>query len=170
MRDLENLIKAYDIRGTVPDQLDPALARQIGVAFARWTDAPSIVIVRDMRPSSPGLAAAFADGVTSQGVDVIDALVVVLQAVLFAFLEGFQYRSVAEQIGDACGELGPGAPGAGGVRGLAAEFADAVADGLGGAAVFFLDLAQHADVGGLLFGFWLGVSGWRLRENDSGRG
>jgi len=73
MRDLENLIKAYDIRGTVPDQLDPALARQIGVAFARWTDAPSIVIVRDMRPSSPGLAAAFADGVTSQGVDVIDA-------------------------------------------------------------------------------------------------
>ena len=73
MRDLGKLIKAYDIRGTVPDQLDADLAWQIGAAFARWADAPSIVMVRDMRPSSPELAAAFADGVTSHGVDVIDA-------------------------------------------------------------------------------------------------
>jgi len=44
------LIKAYDIRGTVPDQLDADLACQIGAAFARWAHTPSIVLVRDMRP------------------------------------------------------------------------------------------------------------------------
>jgi phosphomannomutase len=73
MRDLGKLIKAYDIRGTVPDQFDADLARRIGAAFARWAGSPSIVVVRDMRPSSPDLAAAFTDGVTGQGVDVIDA-------------------------------------------------------------------------------------------------
>ncbi|MDG4755842.1 phosphomannomutase/phosphoglucomutase [Micromonospora sp. WMMD718] len=73
MRDLGLLIKAYDIRGTVPDQFNTDLARQIGAAFARWSGAESIVTVRDMRPSSPDLAAAFAEGATSQGVNVIDA-------------------------------------------------------------------------------------------------
>jgi len=52
MRDLEKLIKAYYIRGTVPDPLDTDLAWQIGAAFARWAGSPSIVLVRDMRPSS----------------------------------------------------------------------------------------------------------------------
>ncbi|WP_432843858.1 phosphomannomutase/phosphoglucomutase [Dactylosporangium sp. CA-092794] len=73
MQDLGKLIKAYDIRGTVPDQFNEGLAVQIGAAFARWSGAESIVTVRDMRPSSPGLAAAFAAGATSQGVNVIDA-------------------------------------------------------------------------------------------------
>jgi phosphomannomutase len=73
MSNLDQLIKAYDIRGTVPDQFNEDLARQIGAAFAHWSGASSIVVVRDMRPSSPGLAAAFADGITSRGVDVIDA-------------------------------------------------------------------------------------------------
>ncbi|MDI6104350.1 phosphomannomutase/phosphoglucomutase [Actinoplanes sp. NEAU-A12] len=73
MPNLDQLIKAYDIRGTVPDQFNEDLARQIGAAFAHWSEATSIVIVRDMRPSSPALAQAFAAGVTSQGVNVIDA-------------------------------------------------------------------------------------------------
>lgn len=73
MPDLGQLIKAYDIRGTVPDQFNEDLARQLGAAFARWSGAQTIVTVQDMRPSSPALAAAFADGATSQGVDVIDA-------------------------------------------------------------------------------------------------
>ncbi|GAA1886168.1 phosphomannomutase/phosphoglucomutase [Asanoa iriomotensis] len=73
MQDLGKLIKAYDIRGTVPDQFNEGLARQIGAAFAEWTGADTIVTVRDMRPSSPGLAAAFAEGATSRGVNVIDA-------------------------------------------------------------------------------------------------
>jgi phosphomannomutase len=71
MVDLDKLIKAYDIRGVVPDEFDEALARQIGAAFARLVN-DTVVVVRDMRPSSEPLAAAFTEGVTSQGLGVID--------------------------------------------------------------------------------------------------
>ena len=73
MRDLSTIIKAYDVRGVVPDQLDEQVARAIGAAFARVTAASTVVTAHDMRESSVPLAAAFAEGVTSQGVDVIDA-------------------------------------------------------------------------------------------------
>jgi phosphomannomutase len=73
MQDLDKLIKAYDIRGIVPEQFNEGLAFQIGAAFATLTRADTIVTVRDMRPSSPGLAAAFAAGATSRGANVIDA-------------------------------------------------------------------------------------------------
>jgi phosphomannomutase len=69
---LDRIFKAYDIRGIVPDELDAAAARRIGGAFAAWADAPSIVLGRDCRLSSPELAAAIADGVTAAGVDVVD--------------------------------------------------------------------------------------------------
>jgi phosphomannomutase len=72
MKDLSTVIKAYDVRGVVPDELDADLVRQIGAAFARLAES-NIVVVRDMRVSSPELVAAFAQGVTSQGYDVIDA-------------------------------------------------------------------------------------------------
>ncbi|MCW2832804.1 MAG: algC [Nocardioides sp.] len=65
------IFKAYDVRGTVPDQLDEDLARATGVAFGEVIGAPTIVIGHDMRPSSPGLAAAFAAGATEAGADVI---------------------------------------------------------------------------------------------------
>ncbi|MEP7055968.1 MAG: phosphomannomutase/phosphoglucomutase [Actinomycetota bacterium] len=72
MRDVSGLIKAYDVRGVVPDELDEALARDIGRCFgALIQPAAAIVIGHDMRESGPGLAAAFADGVMSQGIDVI---------------------------------------------------------------------------------------------------
>ena len=71
MRDVSSIVKAYDVRGVVPDQLDEDLARAFGAAFAELADAPRVVIGHDMRPSSPGLAAAFAEGVTSQGVDAV---------------------------------------------------------------------------------------------------
>jgi phosphomannomutase len=73
--DLSSIVKAYDIRGVVGEQLDAELVRAFGAAMARLvaTDgARSIVIGRDMRDSSPALAAAFAEGVTGQGLDVID--------------------------------------------------------------------------------------------------
>jgi phosphomannomutase len=72
--DLSSIVKAYDVRGVVPDQLDAAVARALGAAFVRVVGASGagVVVGRDMRPSSPGLAAAFADGATSQGADVID--------------------------------------------------------------------------------------------------
>ncbi len=69
---LDTIFKAYDIRGVVPDQLDSDLARSVGAAFARFTGAPRILVGRDMRPSGVELTAAFAEGVTSQGVDVVD--------------------------------------------------------------------------------------------------
>ena len=69
------IFKAYDIRGTVPDQLDAELMERIGAAFARFaadtTDAEAILVAHDMRPSGPDFAAAFARGALAQGVDVI---------------------------------------------------------------------------------------------------
>ncbi len=73
MPDLSGIVKAYDIRGVVGEQLDADLVRDFGAAFALLIkpEAPSVVIGHDMRDSSPALAAAFADGVTSQGLDVV---------------------------------------------------------------------------------------------------
>ncbi|HZE00574.1 MAG TPA: phosphomannomutase/phosphoglucomutase [Pseudonocardiaceae bacterium] len=75
MPDLSAIVKAYDIRGIVGEQLNSAVVHDIGAAFAeligRSGGSPAVVIGYDMRDSSPGLAAAFAQGVTSRGVDVI---------------------------------------------------------------------------------------------------
>ncbi|RZU16362.1 phosphomannomutase [Kribbella rubisoli] len=71
MRDLDALIKAYDIRGTVPDQLDAELAFQIGAAFAHQIGTELVAVGHDMRISSPELAAGFAAGVNSRGTDVL---------------------------------------------------------------------------------------------------
>lgn len=91
MRDLNQIIKAYDVRGTYPDQLDAVLAREVGVAFvkvlgiAAADGGPGAVVVgRDMRPSGPELVAAFADGVMSQGVDVIEIGLASTDALYFA--------------------------------------------------------------------------------------
>jgi phosphomannomutase len=72
--DLSTIVKAYDIRGVVPDELDEDVARDIGAAFARVTGAAGsgLVVGQDMRPSSKALVAAFAEGACSQGADVID--------------------------------------------------------------------------------------------------
>jgi len=70
--DLDHVFKAYDIRGVVPDELDEDLARRIGAAFAEWSGAARIAIGRDGRLSSPGLAAALAEGMTARGADVVD--------------------------------------------------------------------------------------------------
>jgi phosphomannomutase len=70
--DLDPIFKAYDIRGTYPDQLDAEICRRVGAAFARFAGAPTILVARDMRPSGPELAGAFAEGASGQGVDVVD--------------------------------------------------------------------------------------------------
>ena len=76
---LDRLIKAYDVRGVVPDDLSPQIARLVGAAFVRVVGASTadggpgtVVVGQDMRPSGPELVAAFAEGVTSQGVDVLE--------------------------------------------------------------------------------------------------
>jgi phosphomannomutase len=73
VRDLSEVIKAYDVRGVVGEQIDAELSFAIGAAFtALVPDAAAVVLGRDMRPSSPGLLAAFAEGVSSRGRDVVD--------------------------------------------------------------------------------------------------
>ncbi|MFG2825594.1 phosphomannomutase/phosphoglucomutase [Kitasatospora sp. NPDC048365] len=66
-------VRTYDIRGLSPEELDEEAAYRIGAAFAGLVGAPLIAVVRDMRLSSPALAAAFTKGVLEQGVDVLDA-------------------------------------------------------------------------------------------------
>src|ERR1700754_4115326 len=70
MSALDTVFKAYDIRGTVPEQLDESMCRAIGTAFARFAAAPEILVGHDMRPSGHALVAAFCEGVRGEGVDV----------------------------------------------------------------------------------------------------
>jgi phosphomannomutase len=73
---LDQIVKAYDIRGTVPDQLNADVAHALGVGFAHHvrnsSNAERIVIARDMRPSGPRFVEAFSRGVLEHGLDVID--------------------------------------------------------------------------------------------------
>lgn len=64
--------KAYDIRGRIPDELNPDLAKRIGRAYAQVIGAGSIVVGYDVRQSSPALAAALSEGLILAGCDVID--------------------------------------------------------------------------------------------------
>lgn len=69
---LRTVFKAYDVRGVVPDQIDEELARAVGRAFVAVTggDETGVVVGHDMRPSSPGMARAFAEGAAAAGADV----------------------------------------------------------------------------------------------------
>jgi phosphomannomutase len=69
--DYAKIFMAYDIRGTVPDELDESVAEAVGAAFARLTGASAIVTVHDMRTSSAPLAEAFGHGAAAQGADVV---------------------------------------------------------------------------------------------------
>src|SRR5580693_8033464 len=72
MTRMDKVFKAYDVRGTVPDQLDAAMCQAIGRAMARFAQAPEILMARDMRESGVELSRAFSDGVRSEGVNVTD--------------------------------------------------------------------------------------------------
>ncbi len=89
MADLDAIFKAYDIRGTTPDQLDADVARAVGQAFAVFVvgqvgGARRVLVGRDMRSSGVELAAAFADGVRAQGLDVVDLGLASTDLVYFA--------------------------------------------------------------------------------------
>jgi phosphomannomutase len=70
---LDAIFKAYDVRGLVPSQVDDALAGAVGSAFVEVTGSAggSVVVGHDMRPSSPGMAKAFAEGAAAAGADVL---------------------------------------------------------------------------------------------------
>ena len=67
-----DIFKAYDVRGLYPSEINEGVANLIGRGLAAYLRVPSIAVSRDMRLSSPALAAAFIEGVRSQGTDVID--------------------------------------------------------------------------------------------------
>ena len=72
MNRMDQVFKAYDVRGIVPDQLDADMCLAIGRAMARFAGAPEILVARDMRESGVELSAAFSDGVRAEGADVTD--------------------------------------------------------------------------------------------------
>jgi phosphomannomutase len=67
-----HIFKAYDVRGLYPSEIDEQAARQIGRGFAQYLNAKRIAVSRDMRLSSPSIAAAFIEGAREQGTDVVD--------------------------------------------------------------------------------------------------
>ena len=69
---MDQVFKAYDIRGTVPDQLDAGMCRAIGRAFARFAGTKEVLVARDMRASGVELSAAFSDGVRAEGAMLTD--------------------------------------------------------------------------------------------------
>lgn len=67
-----SIFKAYDIRGLYPSEVNEDAARQIGRGFVAYLQARRIAVSRDMRISSPAVAAAFIQGAREQGADVVD--------------------------------------------------------------------------------------------------
>jgi phosphomannomutase len=67
-----SIFKAYDVRGLYPGEINETVAKQIGRGFVAYLGASQIGVSRDMRVSSPGIAAAFIDGAREQGANVID--------------------------------------------------------------------------------------------------
>jgi len=82
--DLDHIFKAYDVRGVYPDEFDEDAAYRIGRAFSSWAKADRIVLGRDCRLSSPAMSEAFASGVTSSGVGIVDIGLATTDMVYFA--------------------------------------------------------------------------------------
>jgi phosphomannomutase len=82
------IFKAYDVRGTYPDEINEDGARAIGAAFVAYLGAKHIAVGRDMRLSSPSLAAAFIEGATAQGADVVDYGMIPTDMLYFAVARG----------------------------------------------------------------------------------
>lgn len=69
---LDGIVKAYDVRGTTPDEMNEEVAFALGVAFARFVSSDTIIVARDMRMTGESLAAAFADGAMANGANIVD--------------------------------------------------------------------------------------------------
>jgi len=79
-----SIFKAYDIRGTIPDQLTPEIAYRIGNSLAGYLKPHSIAVGRDMRVSSDELFEALTTGILDRGIDVVDLGMVSTDALYFA--------------------------------------------------------------------------------------
>jgi phosphomannomutase len=81
---LDQIVKAYDVRGTTPDQMNDDVAFALGVAFAEFVDATTVLVARDMRTTGESLSASFANGVMSRGKNIIDLGLASTDLVYFA--------------------------------------------------------------------------------------
>ena len=79
-----HIFKAYDVRGLYPSEINEDAARLIGRAFVSYLGARRIAVGRDMRLSSPSVAAAFIEGARDQGADVVDYGMMATDMVYFA--------------------------------------------------------------------------------------
>jgi phosphomannomutase len=84
MPDLDSIFKAYDVRGIYPDEIDESVARGVGNAFVAFTGAPRVLVGRDARPSGASLVAAFTEGASAAGADVVDLGLASTDLVYFA--------------------------------------------------------------------------------------
>lgn len=80
----QTIFKAYDVRGTYPDQINEDTARAIGRAYARWLSPKTVMVGRDVRISSPSLQQALIEGLTGEGVDVINIGVISTDMLYYA--------------------------------------------------------------------------------------
>lgn len=69
---LDQIVKAYDVRGTTPDEMNDSVAFALGIAFARFANADTIIVARDMRVTGESLAASFAEGAMANGANIVD--------------------------------------------------------------------------------------------------
>jgi len=76
--------KAYDLRGRVPDQLNPMLAELIGRAYVEVTGAKKIIVGYDIRLSSREISQALCSGLMAAGADVYDIGLCGTEMVYFA--------------------------------------------------------------------------------------
>jgi len=81
---LDHIVKAYDVRGTTPDQMNEEVAFALGVAFAEFVRTTSVIVARDMRTTGEALSQAFSRGVQSRGINVIDLGLASTDLVYFA--------------------------------------------------------------------------------------
>src|SRR5438094_2048754 len=79
-----NIFKAYDVRGIYPSEINEDVARAIGAGFVSYLKANRIAVGRDMRLSSPSIAAAFIEGALSRGADVVDYGMIPTDTLYFA--------------------------------------------------------------------------------------
>jgi len=81
---LDRIVKAYDIRGTTPNEMNEEVAFALGVAFADFVQAPMVIVARDMRVTGESLSASFSHGVVSRGVNILDLGLASTDLVYFA--------------------------------------------------------------------------------------
>ena len=69
---MNEIFKAYDVRGLYPEEINEALVEATGRAFVKYMNAKTVAVASDKRVSSPSLLAALKKGITEAGADVID--------------------------------------------------------------------------------------------------